>query len=351
MNKRIKILPVVISIVLTFSICSCAFLLFFNHYMKNLKVELTRTETLETITITDFGIADSVDKVYDAVGSIENYVNGSLHSTGSGFIFKVDEKYGYILTNHHVIDDASDLYFILTNDEKVKVNVVGSDEYADIAVLSIPKEKVIKIASIGSSEITRVGDTVFTVGAPVDSSLYYQTVTRGILSGKDRIIEVDGDSNAIMEVLQTDAAINSGNSGGPLCDSNGQVIGINSMKLASDSIEGMGFAIPIEKAIEYANTFISGGVIERPYLGIYTYDSYNTTGTYVYSVEKGSPAEIGGLQSGDIILKINDIDIKNSSYLKYELYKYKKGDTIVVAYKRNETLYTTAITLVSNKNL
>ena len=184
--------------------------------------------------MTDTGIADSVEKVYDAVGSIENYKKGVLLSTGSGFIFKVDDKYGYILTNHHVIEDASELHFVLSNGDKVKVEVVWSDEYADIAVLSIDKDKVIKIAEIGSNDITRVGDTVFTVGAPLDSALYYQTVTRGVLSGKDRIVEVSSSSynNIIMEVIQTDAAINSGNSGGPLCNSNGEVIGINSLKLA-----------------------------------------------------------------------------------------------------------------------
>ena len=337
MEKKIKVLPIIISIAITFLLCGISFMFYFNHYMKNLKVELTKTETIESVTVTDTGIADSVEKVYDAVGSIENYINGKLYATGSGFVFKQDDKLGYILTNHHVIEGATELYFVLTNGEKVKVEVVGSDEYADVAVLSMDKTKVIKVAEIGSSLDTRVGDTVFTVGAPLDSSVYYQTVTRGILSGKDRVIEVSSlVGSGFMEALQTDAAINSGNSGGPLCNSNGEVIGINSMKLASSSIEGMGFAIPIETALEYANTFISGETIKRPYLGVYTYNPYySSTGTYIYSVEKDSPAYKAGLQKGDLILKINDNEISSSSYLKYQLYKYNIGDTIKVTYKRN----------------
>ncbi|MBE6149944.1 MAG: PDZ domain-containing protein [Firmicutes bacterium] len=348
-NKRIKILPVIVSIIITFSLCATAFLLFFNYYMKNLKVELTKTETLETVTVTDTGIADSVEKVYDSVGSIENYKNDRLQSTGSGFVFKVDDNKGYILTNHHVIEDASKLYFILTNREKVEVEVVGSDKYSDIAVLSIEKDKVIKVAEIGDNSITRIGDTVFTVGAPLDSDIYYQSVTRGVLSGKERLVEVStSSSNVIMEVLQTDAAINSGNSGGPLCNSNGEVIGINSLKLASSSIEGMGFAIPIEKAIEYANVFISGEEIKRPFLGITMYDAYDVNGTYVYAVSENSPAYSAGLKRGDIITKINGVSVSSSSYLKYELYKYNVGDTIKITYERNSIENEIEITLISN---
>ena len=344
-----KFLSIILSIIITFSLCATAFILYFNHYMKNLKVELTKTETIEKVTVTDTGIADSVEKIFDAVGTIENYVNGKLYSTGSGFVFKTDDTKGYILTNQHVIANASELYFILTNGEKVKVEVVGSDKYADIAVLSIEKDKVIKVAELGESEITRVGDTVFTVGAPVDSDLYSQTVTRGIVSGKDRLVEVSSsNSNVIMEVLQTDAAINSGNSGGPLCNSNGEVIGINSLKLASSSIEGMGFAIPIETALEYANAFINGEEIKRPYLGISMYDTNREKGTYVYDVEKDSPSYKAGLKKGDLITKINDKEISNSSYLKYELYKYNVGDTIKITYKRDDVENTTDITLSSN---
>lgn len=333
-----KGISVILSIILTISLCSITFIFYFDYYLKDLKTETIKTETVEKITITDNGIADSVLKVYDAVGSIENYVNNKLYSSGSGFVFKTDDSKGYILTNYHVIEKSDELYFILTNGKKIKVEVVGSDEYSDIAVLSIDKSEVLKTAMIGSSDNTRIGDTVFTVGAPLDSSIYYQTVTRGILSGKDRVIEVKSTNNStVMEALQTDAAINSGNSGGPLCNSNGEVIGINSMKLASSSVEGMGFAIPIEIALDYSNKFINNEKIRRPYLGVSTYS--NNNGVYIYSVEKDSPAYKIGLQKDDLILKINDTNIQNSSYLKYELYKYNIGDTIKITYKRNNTEY------------
>ena len=292
--------------------------------MKNLSVEVTKVE--KEVTVTDTGIADAVEKVYDSVVVVENYVNDRLYSTGSGFVFKTDEKNGYILTNHHVISDGTDIYVVLANNEKIEATIIDSDEYSDIGVLSIPVDKVIEVATIGSNENNRVGDTVFAIGAPIDSSTYSHTVTRGILSGKERLIEMPSSgytAGNIMEALQTDAAINSGNSGGPLCNTNGEVIGINSMKLASDSIEGMGFAIPIEIALEYANAFINGEVISRPYLGIGMVDATNiygsNLGVYVNYVENDSPAEKAGIEKGDKIIKIGDVEVSTTAYLKYEL--------------------------------
>ena len=226
------------------------------------------------VSITDTGIAESVAKVYDAVVVVESYNNGSLIATGTGFVFETDNDKAYIMTNNHVISGATEVRVTFTNNTTETVTVIGSDTYSDIAVLSIDKSKVISVAELGSSEDMRVGDTTFAVGAPLDYEVYSWSVTRGILSGKDRLVEVSlsgtGTSDYVMNVLQTDTAINSGNSGGPLCNANGEVIGITNMKLASSSIEGMGFAIPIETALEYAESFISGKQIERPYLGIST---------------------------------------------------------------------------------
>ena len=348
-----KISTIIISSITTFIVCMISFFLFFNFYMKNLKVELTRTETVENVTITDTGLSQSVEKVYAAVGVIENYVQNKLYATGSGFVFKTDDNYGYVLTNYHVIEDATELYMVMTNEEKVKMEVVGYDEYADIAVLSIPKDKVIKVATIADNSNTKVGDTAFTVGAPLDSEVYYQTVTRGIVSGLNRLVEVSSQSGVVMNVIQTDAAINNGNSGGPLCNVNGEVIGINSLKLASSSIEGMGFAIPIETAMEYAEKFINGDSIVRPYLGISMYNltsSSNTKGVYVYSVDKNGSLANSGIKKGDIITKINGTTVSSSSYLKYELYKYNVGDTIEITYERDNTEHTVKVKLISNSD-
>lgn len=329
-----------VAIIVTFILCLIVFVLFYNFYLKEMVVETTKKE----VTVTDKGIADSVEKVYDAVVVVKNYVNGKLYSTGTGVVYKTDDKYGYVLTNSHVISNGNEVKLVFTNKKELKAEVVGNDEYSDIAVLRIGKENIIKVAEIGSSDALKVGDTAFAVGAPIDSSAYSWTVTRGIISGKNRVVEAtvnNSSSRYVMEVLQTDAAINQGNSGGPLCNANGQVIGITNMKLASTTIEGMGFAIPIEKAVEYANKFINGEHISRPYLGIAIYDMSNNffnpgqNGVYIDTVEKDSPADKGGLKSGDKITKVNGVEVPNASYFKYELYKCKVGDKVKITVERD----------------
>ncbi len=331
----------------TFLICLCIFGLFYKFYLRNLTIETTKT--IKEITVTDAGIADAVEKVYDSVVTVKNYSRGQLYSTGSGFVFKTDDKYGYILTNYHVISGGSEVSVVFTNNKEEKVTVVGYDEYSDIAVLSVDKSNILTTAQIGSSESLRIGDTTFAVGTPVDSSVYSWSVTRGILSGKNRMVEVD---NYVMSVLQTDTAINSGNSGGPLCNSNGEVIGITNMKLASSQIEGMGFAIPIEDAVKSAESLISGKKVSRPYLGISIYDANNyfnnDSGVYVESVEQGGAADKAGIKKGDKILKIENTAIENTSYFRYQLYKYNVGDKIKITVERDSSEKTLTVTLSSN---
>lgn len=337
----------IVYIILTFCVCLCLFGGFYELYLKHLVIETTKT--IKDVTITDTGIADAVEKVYDSVVTVKNYVRNQLYSTGSGFVFKIDDKYGYILTNYHVISGGNEVSVVFTNNKDEKVTIVGYDEYSDIAVLAVDKSLVLSTAQIGSSNDMRIGDTTFAVGTPVDSSVYSWSVTRGILSGKDRMVQVD---NYVMSVLQTDTAINSGNSGGPLCNSNGEVIGITNMKLASSQIEGMGFAIPIEDAVKNAETIISGKKISRPYLGISIYDSNsyfnNTSGVYVESVEKNGAADKAGIKSGDKILKVNGVEIANTSYFRYQLYKYNIGDKIKITIERNGIEKTLTVTLAGS---
>lgn len=337
----------IVYVILTFCVCLCLFGGFYELYLKHLVVETTKT--IKDVTVTDTGIADAVEKVYDSVVTVKNYARNQLYSTGSGFVFKTDDKYGYILTNYHVINGGSEVSVIFTNNKEEKVTVVGYDEYSDIAVLAVDKSLVLATAQIGSSNDMRVGDTTFAVGTPVDSSVYSWSVTRGILSGKDRLVQSD---DYVMSVLQTDTAINSGNSGGPLCNSNGEVIGITNMKLASSQIEGMGFAIPIEDAVKNAETIISGKKINRPYLGVSIYDSNsyfnNNSGVYVESVEKNGAADKAGIKSGDKILKVNDVEITNTSYFRYQLYKYNIGDKIKITIVRNGTEKTLTVTLTGS---
>ncbi|MDY6071310.1 MAG: trypsin-like peptidase domain-containing protein [Bacilli bacterium] len=347
--KSIKSTNGIVYVILTFCVCLCLFGGFYEFYLKHLVIETTKT--IKDVTITDTGIADAVEKVYDSVVTVKNYVRNQLYSTGSGFVFKVDNKYGYILTNYHVISGGNEVSVVFTNNKDEKATIVGYDEYSDIAVLAVDKSLVLATAQLGSSNDMRIGDTTFAVGTPVDSSVYSWSVTRGILSGKDRMVQVD---NYVMSVLQTDTAINSGNSGGPLCNSNGEVIGITNMKLASSQIEGMGFAIPIEDAVKNAETIISGKKISRPYLGISIYDSNNyfnnTSGVYVESVEKNGAAYNAGIKSGDKILKVNGVEIANTSYFRYQLYKYNIGDKIKITIERNGIEKTLTVTLAGSGN-
>ena len=250
----------------------------------------------------------------------------------------------------------------------VETKVKGRDSYSDTAVLAISSEHVTTVATMGSSEDARVGDTVFTVGAPIDSNTYSGTVTRGIVSGKNRLVSVStsnsSTSDMMMSVLQTDAAINSGNSGGPLMNANGEVIGITSLKLSSGSssttasIEGMGFAIPIETALNYAAKEEKGETIERPQLGIsmrnlseakYYHPSLNTSslesGVYVESVTSGAPAAKAGLKTGDIIVGADDKEVTNLAYLRYLLYNHSVGETMKLKVMRGTETVEINVTL------
>ena len=263
-------------------------------------------------------------------------------------MYKTKEDKAYILTNHHVIESADEVKVVFTNNTKEQVEILGSDKYSDVAVLGIDKEKIISIAELGSSESLKVGDTAFAVGAPLDSSTYAWTVTRGIISGKDRVVQTQDN---VMKVLQTDTAINSGNSGGPLCNSNGQVIGITNMKLASTSVEGMGFAIPIEIATEMAETLMEGKEVRRPYLGIEVGEMRNsqTQETYliVGLVSEGSAAEKAGMKTDDIILAVNDVEVNTIAYFQHELYKYKIGEKIKITIERDGDQKTLVVKLGS----
>lgn len=324
----------------------------------------TITKIEKDVTVTDKGIADAVEKVYDSVIIVSTYRNNNLYASGSGFVYKVDDDKTYIITNHHVIADGDKFEISYTDGDLLEATLLGGDQYADIAVLAVNTKENIEAVEIGSTESLRIGDTTFTVGAPLDN-VYSWTVTRGIISGKERLVEVSvnsaNDTDYIMNVLQTDAAVNSGNSGGPLCNSNGEVIGVISAKISSTGVEGMGFAIPIETAIEKAEQFINGEASEYPYLGIsmynvsdinrfspyfrYTNNGEITSGVMIGDVENNSSAKNAKLQIGDIITEINGNKIINVAYLRYELYKYSVGDTIKVTYIRDGKEKTVSIKL------
>ena len=329
--------------------------------------------TEKEVTVTDTGIRDAVSKLYNAsviveVGSTKDKLSG----WGSGFVYKKDSKYGYIFTNHHVGEGAKYIKIVLADESEVAGELVGSDEYADVAVVKIPADKVISVAEIGKSKDVLVGDTIFAIGTPV-SLEYSFTVTRGILSGKNRMVEMTSSSKGssifqtsgdswYMNLLQIDASINSGNSGGPLANSNGQVIGITNSKLSSStmsgtSIENIGFAIPIEDALAVAEYLESNGKVTRPVLGVTMTSGegaeYNgisisdkiTSGAVVTDVSSGSTADDAKLKKGDVITKLDDYNIKDYKYLKYYLYRYRVGDKVKITYIRGDKEKTVEVTL------
>lgn len=312
-------------------------------------------------------ISKGVKAVYDAVVVVEGFKNNQLVSTGTGFIYKKTSKKAYIMTNHHVIADVQNVKIILSDNTVLDVEVMGSEVYSDIGVLAVDASKVSHVAVIGDSSKLKVGDTLFTVGSP-EGSNYAGTVTKGVLSGKDRLVSVALSStdqyDYYMKVLQTDAAINPGNSGGPICNINGEVIGVTNMKLVDSTVEGMGFAIPIEDALIYAETLEKGEEVVRPYFGIGMCDVTDTQrlfysqimlddditeGVVVLEVVEDSAAGKAKLQKGDVIVELAGEKTDTVAQLRYELYKHTPGETVEIKYIRNGKEKTVKVELTANK--
>ncbi|QOR33979.1 trypsin-like peptidase domain-containing protein [Clostridium sp. 'deep sea'] len=275
--------------------------------------------------------------------------NTSLTEKSSGTGFIVDPKKGYVVTNEHVISGAKEVVVTLSSGTKVQAEVVGSDEYSDLAVLKInlndlsKDEQDLPYVTFGDSSTLQVGNFVLAIGNPLGAE-FARTTTHGIVSAVDRVLTVDGKQYSL---LQIDAAINEGNSGGPLLDLNGKVVGINTIKIKSSGVEGLGFAIPSKQAQPIIEQLISYGKVIRPLLGIHGagfspgsnqfLQGKVESGVYVSEVMKGKPAEKAGIKAGDIIVAINDKQITGFTDLQSELFKHKKGDQIEVeVYRMSE---------------
>lgn len=274
---------------------------------------------------------------------------------GSGVIYKKNGNDAYVVTNNHVVDGAAGLEVVLKDGTKVKGELVGTDSYTDLAVIKIDGSKVDTVATFGDSEALKVGEPAIAIGSPLGSA-YANSVTSGVVSAKARTM-TDENTGINATVIQTDAAINPGNSGGPLINIAGQVIGINSSKLASTqtststiAVEGMGFAIPSNDVVKIIDQLEQNGKVVRPALGVGTYDLTDisaqqqekilkvpadvTTGVVIGSVTPAMPAEKAGLKQYDIITEIDGEAVTNNADLKTALYKKKVGDTIEVTYYR-----------------
>ncbi|MCU9614673.1 trypsin-like peptidase domain-containing protein [Caldibacillus lycopersici] len=288
----------------------------------------------------------------------QNVQSGS----GSGVIFKKDDKYAYILTNNHVIENANEVEISLYSGETTKAEIVGADALTDLAVLKIDQKYADKVASFGDSSKLRPGDEVIAIGNPLGLD-FSRTVTQGIISALDRSISVSTSAGEWeLSVIQTDAAINPGNSGGALINSNGEVIGINSLKISEEGVEGLGFAIPSNDAIPIAEELMANGEVKRAYIGVQLYNMSDivqfyrqsmfgslTEGIVIAGVEDGSPAAKAGLEVNDVIVAVDGQKISNATEFKQYLYKnIKPGDSLKVEFYRNGKKQTATIKTAAN---
>ena len=255
----------------------------------------------------------------------------------------------------------------MADGKSVTGTYLSGDKYLDIAVVSIKNTKSVKVAKFGKASKTPLGAALFTIATPVGDE-YRGTVTKGILSGRNRLVSVSVSGERedyVMRVLQTDAAMSPGSSGGPLCTSSGEVIGINSMKFVDNDIEGMAFAVAIEDIENYLSTFESEKVITRPYLGINMLNmsekkslnsnglkslanSSSNSGIAVVAVKGGTPS-YGKLRRGDVITKVNGTSVSDIAHLRYEVFNHKVGDTISLTFVRDGSVRVVKIKLDSSK--
>jgi len=275
-------------------------------------------------------------------------------STGTGVILTDD---GYIVTNAHVVDGAGSISVLLTDDRIFTAELIGSDEISDLAVLQIHGENLIP-ALFGDSTQLQVGDTVAAIGDPLGVD-FRGTYTDGIVSAINRDVDMNGRT---MTLIQTNAALNSGNSGGPLINCYGQVIGINTMKIGafadSAGVEGIGFAIPSATVKDIVDQLITQGYVSgRPTLGVlgeslplfYQHYYRMPAGLYITEVKAGSAAEKCGMEQGDILISVNDSRITDMESLQSAILAYEVGDTVTVTIFRDGQTAAAQVVLTEDK--
>ena len=345
----------------------------------------SQVETTNTSTGTKGGteITKVVAEVKNAVVSVINkqatsrnnlygtqQTGGELAtaSEGSGVIYKNENGYAYIVTNYHVIAKSQELEVLLADGTREKAELVGSDQWTDLAVIRIANTNVSTVAKFANSDDVEVGQTAIAIGSPLGSE-FATSVTQGIVSATNRSVatDVDGDGQEDWGVtaIQTDAAINPGNSGGALINSAGQVIGINSMKISKSSVEGMGFAIPSNEVVSIIKQLEENGKITRPALGIsmVNLSSVNTRvvqqlnlpsgvtgGVVIAEVDSKGSAKAAGLQPYDVIVEMDGQKIQGIQNLRKVLYSHKVGDKMEVTYYRNGQKQTTTISLTETNS-
>lgn len=317
------------------------------------------TVTQQVVSDVKTSAVDAVSQVIDSVVGIQVYNNSStigtsqLSGSGSGVIYEVNGNEAYIITNHHVINGANAIEVVFSNGESAEATLVGSDQYNDIALLHLTSDVTMSAIKIGDSSLLDAGETVLAIGCPLGIE-YAGTVTQGVVSTANRIISIDVNSDGVddweMPVIQTDAAINPGNSGGALVNLAGELVGITSMKLSDTSVEGMGFALPVNEVVRDIEQIKENGKISRPVLGVsgisisdlsayqlrmYRINTTATSGIYVASVVDGSAAQKAGIQADDVIVGFGDQEITTYKSFITALYEKEPGDEIQIKVNRD----------------
>lgn len=289
-------------------------------------------------------------------GSDESQETGA----GTGVIYQVDNNSAYIVTNNHVIEGANEIEVRLHNDKAVKAKLVGKDVMTDLAVLKIDGKYDINPVKFADSSKVKAGETVFALGNPLGVE-FANSVTQGIISSEERTMNVQTSEGATKAtVIQTDAAINPGNSGGALVDLNGNLIGINSMKISRQDVEGIGFAIPSNEVKHIIKDIMDDGKVTRPYIGIsmisiddipdqYKKELKLTADSGVYISEVDEKAD-NNIKKGDVITEIDGKKVKDDSDIRNYIYNEKKpGDNITLKVNRDGKETSAKVTLKEQK--
>jgi len=278
--------------------------------------------------------------------------------SGSGVIYKFEEGFYYAVTNHHVVEASDSLEVYFYDESYVSAEVVGVDSETDLAVIKFETDLEVSISDFGVYEDITRGQLVIAVGSP-SGLTFLNSTTMGIVSGTERYVGIDDTDNdgiddVFVKMIQHDAAINPGNSGGPLFNMQGEIIGINSLKLVSANIEGMGFSIPVDIVIRVSNDLEEYGEVKRSRLGVYIGDvrfwddvpDEIERGCYISDIVPDGPVDTtSDLEIYDVIVGLNDVEIDSLSKLKDELFKYHPGEVIEIRYYRDGEYYTTTVVL------
>lgn len=367
-NRFAKLLVIVLILAVVGGFSAGAGAMFVKNYLTPEEVRepvLTTQPAVESTITTSGGDVADIAKIVESVGpsvisitstvSYTDFFNTqrTAQSSGSGVIYAVNAESVDILTNEHVVADAKEVMVQLKPDQYFKAEIIGKDKSTDLAIIRIPAGEIpsevlstVKAAKFGDSDNLRVGEVAIAIGNPLG---YNSTVTVGVISAVDREIK---DKNSL-KLIQTDAAINPGNSGGALVNSLGEVIGINTIKIANTEVEGIGFAIPSNSAVPIVNELASKGFVSRPYLGIYgmeinseTADAYDIpVGIYVRGVIEGSGAETAGIAAEDVIISVDNTRIETMSQLSELLEQHAVGDQVTVRVVRGGSTLELEVTL------